>query len=34
MCNWLYRWYGKDHVTDPEEVKKVFLGMILEGIRR
>ena len=34
MCNWLYRWYDSDHVTDAEEVKKVFLHMILEGIRR
>jgi len=34
MCNWLYRWYDSDHVTDPQEVKKVFVHMILEGIGR
>lgn len=34
MCNWLYRWYDPDHVSDPEQVKQVFLRMILEGIRR
>jgi len=34
MCNWLYRWYDTDHVSDPEEVKQIFVKMILDGIRR
>jgi AcrR family transcriptional regulator len=34
MCNWLYRWYDTDHISDPEQVKQVFLRMILHGIRR
>jgi len=34
MCNWLYRWYDTDHVSDPQEVKKIFVKMILDGIRR
>ena len=34
MCNWLYRWYDTDHISDPEQVKQVFLRMILQGIRR
>jgi AcrR family transcriptional regulator len=33
MCNWLYRWYDTDHVSDPEQVKQVFLNMLLNGIR-
>jgi AcrR family transcriptional regulator len=34
MCNWLYRWYDTDHISDPEQVKQVFLRMILHGIRK
>ena len=34
MCNWLYRWYDTDNVSDPEQVKQIFLKMILDGIRR
>ena len=34
MCNWLYRWYDTDQISDPEQVKKVFLRMILQGIRK
>ena len=34
MCNWLYRWYDTDHVSDPEQVKQVFLNMLLNGIRK
>jgi TetR/AcrR family transcriptional regulator, cholesterol catabolism regulator len=34
MCNWLYRWYDTDQVSDPEQVKQVFLRMILDGIRK
>jgi TetR/AcrR family transcriptional regulator, cholesterol catabolism regulator len=34
MCNWLYRWYDTDHNSDPEQVKQVFLRMILHGIRK
>ena len=34
MCNWLYRWYDTDHASDPEEVKQIFVKMILDGIRR
>jgi TetR/AcrR family transcriptional regulator, cholesterol catabolism regulator len=32
MCNWLYRWYDTDHLSNPEQVKEVFLRMILHGI--
>jgi TetR/AcrR family transcriptional regulator, cholesterol catabolism regulator len=32
MCNWLYRWYDTDHVSGPQQVKQVFLRMILRGI--
>ena len=34
MCNWLYRWYDTDEVSDPEQVKQIFLGMLLHGIRK
>lgn len=34
MCNWLYRWYDTDQIPDPEQVKQVFLRMILQGIRK
>lgn len=34
MCNWLYRWYDTDHVSGPEQIKQVFLRMILSGIRK
>jgi TetR/AcrR family transcriptional regulator, cholesterol catabolism regulator len=34
MCNWLYRWYDTDHIADTEELKQVFLRMILNGIRK
>jgi TetR/AcrR family transcriptional regulator, cholesterol catabolism regulator len=34
MCNWLYRWYDPDHASDSEEIKKVFVQMIFEGIRK
>ena len=33
MCNWLYRWYDTDHVSGPEQIKQVFLRMILRGIQ-
>jgi TetR/AcrR family transcriptional regulator, cholesterol catabolism regulator len=32
MCNWLYRWYDTDHISGSEQVKQVFLRMILHGI--
>ena len=32
MCNWLYRWYDTDHVSGPQQIKQVFLRMILRGI--
>ncbi len=34
MCNWLYRWYDTDHVSGPEQIKQVFLRIILGGIRK
>jgi AcrR family transcriptional regulator len=34
MCNWLYRWYDTDHLSDPEQVKKAFVEMIFRGIRK
>lgn len=34
MCNWLYRWYDTDHVSDPEQVKQAFVEMIFRGIRK
>jgi AcrR family transcriptional regulator len=34
MCNWLYRWYDTDHISDPEQVKQIFLLMVMQGIRR
>jgi TetR/AcrR family transcriptional regulator, cholesterol catabolism regulator len=34
MCNWLYRWYDPDQVSSPEQVKQVFLKMLLNGIRK
>jgi TetR/AcrR family transcriptional regulator, cholesterol catabolism regulator len=34
MCNWLYRWYDTDHVSSPEQVKQVFLNMLLNGLRK
>jgi AcrR family transcriptional regulator len=32
--NWIYRWYGRAHKEDPGEVKRIFVSMILNGIRR
>jgi TetR/AcrR family transcriptional regulator, cholesterol catabolism regulator len=32
MCNWLYRWYDPDQVSDPEQIKSVFVRMIFDGI--
>jgi AcrR family transcriptional regulator len=34
MCNWLYRWYDIDHVSDTEQIKQVFVNMIFSGIRK
>ena len=34
MCNWLYRWYDTDHVSDPEQIKQAFIEMIFRGIRK
>jgi TetR/AcrR family transcriptional regulator, cholesterol catabolism regulator len=34
MCNWLYRWYDTDENSNPEQVKQIFLRMLLEGIRK
>lgn len=34
MCNWLYRWYDTDHVSDSEQVKQAFVEMIFRGIRK
>jgi AcrR family transcriptional regulator len=34
MCNWLYRWYDTDQISDPEQVKQIFLRMLLQGIRK
>jgi len=33
-CNWLYRWYDTDHDTSPEQVKQVFVKMLLNGFRK
>jgi hypothetical protein len=30
----LYRWYDTDHVSGPEQIKQVFLRMILSGIQK
>ena len=32
MCNWLYRWYDTDEISDPEKVKQIFVRMLLQGI--
>jgi len=32
MCNWLYRWYDTDEISDSEQVKQVFVKMALQGI--
>jgi AcrR family transcriptional regulator len=34
MCNWLYRWYDTDHISDTEQIKQVFVEMIFCGIRK
>ncbi len=34
MCNWLYRWYDPDQVSSPEQVKQVFVKLLLDGIRK
>ncbi len=34
MCNWLYRWYDTDQGAGSEEVKKVFVRMLLDGVRK
>jgi len=33
MCNWLYRWYDTDQVSNPEQVKQIFVRMLMRGIR-
>jgi AcrR family transcriptional regulator len=34
MCNWLYRWYDPDQVSDSEQIKSIFVRMVFEGIRK
>lgn len=34
MCNWLYRWYDPDQVSEPEAIKTIFVRMVFEGIRK
>jgi TetR/AcrR family transcriptional regulator, cholesterol catabolism regulator len=34
MCNWLYRWYDTDEISDPEQVKQIFVRTLLHGIRK
>jgi len=34
MCNWLYRWYDTDYASSPEQIKEIFVRMILKGIQR
>ena len=34
MCNWLYRWYDIDHISDTEQIKQIFLEVIFKGIRQ
>jgi len=34
MCNWLYRWYDRDQVSSPEQVKQVFVNMLFNGLRK
>jgi hypothetical protein len=34
MCNWLYRWYDTDHISDTEQIKQIFLDVIFNGIRK
>ncbi len=34
MCNWLYRWYDPDQVSDSEQIKSVFVRLVFEGIRK
>ena len=34
MCNWLYRWYDPDQVSDSEQIKSVFVKMIFAGIQK
>ena len=34
MCNWLYRWYDPDQLSDSEQIKSVFVRLVFEGIRK
>ena len=34
MCNWLYRWYDADHLSDTEQIKQIFLDVVFKGIRK
>ena len=34
MCNWLYRWYDPEQISSPEQVKQVFLNLLLNGLRK
>jgi len=34
MCNWLYRWYDADQMSDSEQIKNIFVNMIFDGIRK
>lgn len=34
MCNWLYRWYDPEQVSNPEQIKSVFVKLVFAGIQK
>jgi len=34
MINWIYRWYHADDPTEPAEIKRVFVQIIMKGLSK
>jgi AcrR family transcriptional regulator len=34
MINWIYRWFHADDTTEPKEIKRVFVRMIMKGLAK
>lgn len=34
MINWIYRWFHAGDPTEPEEIKRIFVRMIMKGLAK
>lgn len=34
MINWIYRWFHEEEPTDPAEIKRVFVRIIMKGLAK